>query len=131
MICMTAGNFGLVSSNSGSGDVLSLLSANWTTGACASYGGPSGLPALGRASYSQQHVTLAIAQMAISRLFYCDTDVDPPLTIATGLNKRTTITALAALDLVGCLGFFVFAVCFILWTRSLARSADESTVTIK
>ena len=68
-------------------------------------------------------------QTAIGFLFHADAN-NPPKTIA-GLNKRTVIIALSALDLVALFGYFGFTLYFIVWTQRLAKSADENIVTIK
>ena len=49
----------------------------------------------------------------------------------SGFNKQSAIAGLALLDLAVCLSFFIFCLFFIVWTRRLARKADDSTITIK
>ncbi|GAX74805.1 hypothetical protein CEUSTIGMA_g2252.t1 [Chlamydomonas eustigma] len=112
----TIGNYGLVSTTNGTDSLGSLLAAQDSLAGAAS-------------TISFSNSKNAEIQLLVGQLFHLDSN-HSPVTVA-GSNKRATIIALSALDLVGCIGYFVFTLCFIVWTRRLAQRADDTTVTIK
>lgn len=119
----TIGNYGLVSNSTlGAGNLTLLLGAYPVSASDPTYlsllsgntfgdlGGKQGAPpAVQRELYTLQ-------------LFRLDANMTP-LTIA-GLDKRSTINAMALLDLVSCIFYFAFTLFFIVQTRRLALKAD-------
>ena len=128
----TIGNYGLVSNGTlGAGNLTLLFGANPVTAADPGYQSLQSGSTFGDLQHGGQGTAPPAVQRELFtlQLFRADGNMTPS-TIA-GLNKRTTINAMALLDLVTCLFYFGFTLFFIIQTRRLALKADLGSCTIE
>lgn len=123
----TIGNYGLVSNSTlGAGNLTILLQANPVLASDPAYNISSGNNFGASGSGASAAIQRELATLA---LFRADGNMTPS-TIA-GHNKRTTINAMAILDLITCVFYFAFSLFFIVQTRRLSLKCDLGNCTIE